>query len=129
MNCSPPHFEVGTKGDISFQGKKKFLKYLGSSAQKAYRALQIQQYWSHDPTATTYGFILEESPASDTAPERGNSRKTLTFLNNYTIFVMNKTILLMSELSFDTKSTELGYNNCKELINSHQPNTSLINII
>lgn len=47
------------------------LKYLVSSTQKAYRALQSQQDWSHDPTAATYGFALEESPASETAPEGG----------------------------------------------------------
>lgn len=33
MNCLPPHFEMGTKADVSFQGKKKLLKYLVSSTQ------------------------------------------------------------------------------------------------
>lgn len=90
MNCSPSHFEMGTKADISFQEKKRLLKYLVRSTQKVYRALQFQQYWSHDPRATTHEFILQKSPAGDTAPEWSNSRTALTFFSSYTTFVMNQ---------------------------------------
>lgn len=62
MNCLPPHFEMGTKADVSFQGKKKLLKYLVSSTQ-----MRTTELFS---SRTSYSYyLLEESTASDTVLE------------------------------------------------------------
>lgn len=94
MTCLPPHFEIGTKTDVSLQRKKKFLKYLVNSTQmnilqKDYRVLHLSSRTVQIPWSKSY--YLWVYPCRKYCQWQSNwMGLTLTFLSSYIIFVMNQ---------------------------------------